>query len=171
MKQVNKPLNFFITYSSKQSGMTLFVSMIMLFVMTILGLSTIGSTTLGVQMAANNQFENIVFQESEDAIETSADDINYLGSAYTASVISSTPSWPTNTVETASSSNNYLSSSSQAKFIGFANPKGESAGSIRMGMSGYQLYNYEIRGTASLANNNAENTNVQGAYIIGARFN
>lgn len=158
-------------FPSKQSGTILVVALVMLLIVTVIGISTIGSTSLEVQMAANAQFKNIVFQESEHAIEETVDNIPLLSSAYTASLASTDPSWPTVSITEPSSNNLYVSSQSEVQFIGFANPAGENAGSIRLGASGYSLYNYEIRGSAAINNSGASNTNVRGAYIIGAKPN
>jgi hypothetical protein len=154
--------------SHKQSGATLIVALIILLIVTTAGLSTIGSTSLEVKMAANHQFDNIVFQESEHAIESSVEDMDLLGEAYADSLVSSSLSGPINIITMGSSSNGNLASSVQAQFVGFSSATGEEAGSIRMGASGYSLYNYEIRGTAILINNGAANTNVRGVYIVGA---
>jgi type IV pilus assembly protein PilX len=152
-----------------QSGAILVVALIMLLIITSIGISSLNSTNLEVQMAANAQFKNIIFQESEHVIEETVSDLDVLGSAYSASLASTAPVWPTSTVTTASSGNHYLSGESETKFVGFSSPKGESSGSIRIGASGYSLYHFEVRGTADVANSGASNTNVRGAYIVGAR--
>ncbi len=166
MLSEKKPVN--MISKNSQSGAVLIISMIMLLIITSIGLSSVGSTNLEVQMAANAQFKNVIFQESEHAIEDTVTDMAILGSAYSASLTSDDPDWPSEAVTTASSSNGNLSSESEVQFAGFSVPKGESAGSIRIGASGYSLYNFKIRGTAAIVNSGASNTNVRGAYIFGA---
>ena len=153
-----------------QSGAILVVSLILLFIVTVVGLSTVGSTSLGVQMAANDQFKNRVFQESENAIEDTLADLTVFGTSYGAS-LAATPTWPSRDVSTAVASNQYMGSSAQVRFAGFATPEGDSAGSIRLGASGYSLYNYEVEATATMSQSGASNTNVRGAYVLGARPN
>lgn len=153
----------------KQNGAVLAISLIMLLVITLVGMSTFQSTALEEKMAASAQSKNIAFQGSEDAIESAIDDINFLGSAYTPSVTGGT--LPTRDVSTPSSSNGHLDSEVEAEFIGFASPKGEEAGSIRMGATSYTHYNYEVRGSATISNTSTANTNVRGAYILGASAN
>ena len=154
----------------KQNGAILVVALVLLFIVTVVGLSTIGSTSLGVQMAANDQFKNLVFQESENAIEETLSDMSIFGTSYGAS-LAATPSWPSKDVSTAAAENNYMGSASKVKFSGFATPEDDNAGSIRLGASGYSLYNYEVEATATMTASGASNTNVRGAYVLGARPN
>ncbi len=152
-----------------QTGAIMVLSMILMLLITIIGIFSVSSTRLEVQMAANAQFKNIIFQESEHAIEQSSSDMGLLGQSFAASLIAGEPSWPTTEVTEAKSENHYLGSNSIVEFAGFSIPKGDSFGSIRMGASGYSFYNYEIKGVASIQNTGASNTNVRGVYIKGAR--
>ncbi len=51
-----------------QRGAVLIVSLIMLLVMTLLGISTMGSTKLEMRMASNNQGRQEAFQAAEAAL-------------------------------------------------------------------------------------------------------
>lgn len=152
----------------KQSGAVLIVALILLIIITLIGISTMGSTSMEVKMAANSQFYNRAFQESEHVIKVTSEDLSLLSKAYTASVYPDAPE-ASLVVASASADNDYMASESHVEFAGFSQPHGENTGSVRIGASGYSLYNYEIRGEAEIVNAGAKNTNVRGVYILGAR--
>lgn len=56
----------------KQSGMVLVISLLILLVLTILGLGSMGTTTLEEHMATNTQSQTTAFQAAETAIVVSA---------------------------------------------------------------------------------------------------
>ena len=57
------------TPSRRQQGSALFVSLMFLVILTILGVSSMGTARLELKMAANTQFANQAFQASESGIE------------------------------------------------------------------------------------------------------
>ena len=57
------------TPSPRQQGSALFVSLVFLMILTILGVSSMGTARLELKMAANSQFANQAFQASESGIE------------------------------------------------------------------------------------------------------
>jgi len=67
--------DFRLMTANKQQGAVLIVSLIMLLIMTIIGLSAMQSTTLEEKMAGNYRNSNIAFQAAEDALRDSEKDI------------------------------------------------------------------------------------------------
>ena len=51
-----------------QQGAVLLVTMVLLLVVTVLGVSSMSSTTLGVKMAANNKERQVVFEAAETVL-------------------------------------------------------------------------------------------------------
>ncbi len=62
-------------YINKQQGAVLIVSLLMLLVMTIIGLSAMRSTTLEEKMAGNYRNSNIAFQAAESALRDGENDL------------------------------------------------------------------------------------------------
>lgn len=54
--------------SGKQSGVVLFISLVMLLILTVLGLSSVQTTTLQERMARNARDSNLAFQAAESAV-------------------------------------------------------------------------------------------------------
>jgi len=63
----------------KQTGATLVVSLILLLVLTILGISTMSMASMEMRMAANNQYLENAFQLAETGIETVIQAFNSTG--------------------------------------------------------------------------------------------
>lgn len=55
-------------FSHKEQGVTLFISLILLMVLTIIGLSAAQRSTLQERMAGNTHLQNVVFNAAESAI-------------------------------------------------------------------------------------------------------
>ena len=53
----------------RQSGVALFISLVMLLILTVLGLSSVQTTTLQERMARNARDTNLAFQAAESAIK------------------------------------------------------------------------------------------------------
>ena len=148
-----------------QQGAVLAIALILLLVITLIGLTTFQTTGLEENMAASAQFKNMAFQSSETAIEEALDDTQYLSDSYVASQQGA--AWPTKTVATSGS---HLDVESEARFIEVTRGivENNSATSISIDSNALLFYNYEIRGTSTIENTGAVNTNVQGAYIKSA---
>ena len=58
-----------ITLGNKQSGVALFMSLIMLLIITVLGLSSVQTTTLQERMARNARDSNLAFLAAESALK------------------------------------------------------------------------------------------------------
>lgn len=57
------------TLRSRQTGATLIVGLVLLLVLTVVGVSGMKTATMEVAMAANTQFQQDAFQQTEDAID------------------------------------------------------------------------------------------------------
>jgi type IV pilus assembly protein PilX len=62
---------------SSQGGATLVVGLVLLLVLTVLGVSGMNTSTMEVQMASNNQFQQDAFQMTEDAVDIVLDTRTY----------------------------------------------------------------------------------------------
>ncbi len=68
-----------IRTSDRQRGTTLVISLILLMVLTILGVSTMSTATMDMRMASNNQYLENAFQLAETGIETTIQGFNAAG--------------------------------------------------------------------------------------------
>lgn len=157
----------------QQQGAVLAISLILLLVITLVGVSTVGTTLLEEKMAMNSQVSNRTFQASEDAIEAALDDISYLGRAYDLSVEAAggPVQWEELAVE---NDNEGLSSKATSKFLEIATNvarEGKGDSIVIGGGGGVAYYNYSVDGEAEIPAANSFNTNVQGAYIRGPAVN
>lgn len=64
---------------NRQHGTTLVISLILLMVLTILGVSTMSTATMDMRMASNNQYLENAFQLAETGIETTVQGFNLTG--------------------------------------------------------------------------------------------
>lgn len=64
-----------LQYKSKQSGAVLFVSLILLLIMTLLGIAGMQTTILEEKMAGNYRDQTIAFQAAESALRDAEKDI------------------------------------------------------------------------------------------------
>lgn len=60
---------------NKQNGSALIISLLMLLVMTMLGISSMSTSTLQEKMAANDRNQKLAFQNAEIALIDSEDDV------------------------------------------------------------------------------------------------
>lgn len=165
----------------RQQGVVLVISLLLLLVITLVGISSLSTTTLEEKMTSNMQAKHVVFQAADADIEEGVDDTDFLWAAYTRGLD------PAN-LETLSLDLDVNASFAEdangdaiaidlstnqvtAEFKGNTVPVGDNATSLRMGASGYQLYHYYLEGTAELIDQNARAVHVQGAYLKGASTN
>ena len=76
---INRPTAFphSIGLRKSQRGATLIVGLVLLLVLTVLGVSGMNTATMQVTMAANTQFQEDAFQQTEDAIDIVLDTRDY----------------------------------------------------------------------------------------------
>jgi type IV pilus assembly protein PilX len=69
MKTNRQMTNHSIGLRASQGGATLIVGLVLLLVLTVVGVSSMNTATMQITMAANTQFQEDAFQQTEDAID------------------------------------------------------------------------------------------------------
>jgi len=140
---------------NKQHGGALMISMVLIFMMSVMGISSMRSATLEKRMAANSVHKSVVLQAAESATELAIGKrwnleqaLDRDGAEHEASVALNT--------DTA------LSLNAVVEFKGLGPPLGFGLGAG----SGFTAYRYETKGDASLAEIQAKSVVIQGAYHI-----
>ncbi|VAW73891.1 hypothetical protein MNBD_GAMMA12-3733 [hydrothermal vent metagenome] len=140
---------------SRQSGAVLIMSMLMLLVMTLIGITTMNTATLEEKMSANSMNNNISLQASESAVDAALSDTNNLVLALN----SSTPISVSTSLGVTG-----VTSVATIKYLGSTIAPGFSFGNNQGTFSTYQ---FEAEGTGSVPAANATSVTVQGIYRIG----
>jgi type II secretory pathway pseudopilin PulG len=140
-----------------QTGAALFIGLIMLLVIAIIGVSGVRSVVMEKNMATNNQYEMLVFQAAETAIEgTLADDTAFVAAINTPT----SGTWPTRSFAVTHASNYFTVSSDAEITVGAPTvPIGYSIGE-------FVSYPFTITGDGAIATINAADTHVQTASKI-----
>ena len=146
-----------INKSRRQSGAVLFVSLTMLLLISIIGVAGIRTVVMEKNMSTNNQYEMLVFQGTESAIEgILADDDAYVDAINTAI---GDPS-PTRSFTLDHASYSFTITSDATISVGTPEvPVGFSLGD-------FVRYPFTITGSSSIASINASDTHVQKASKI-----
>ena len=146
-----------INKSSRQSGAVLFVSLTMLLLISIIGVAGIRTVVMEKNMSTNNQYEMLVFQGTESAIEgILADDDAYVEAINTAI---GDPS-PTRSFMLDHASYKFTITSDATISVG--NPEVP----IGFSLGDFVRYPFTITGSSSIASINASDTHVQTASKI-----
>jgi len=140
---------------NSQAGAALFVSLIMLLVLTIIGVTAMRSSVLEEKMAANTMNYNATFHAAESAIENALDDTNSLVQAIL------TEDTVTVNLDIGDSS---ISSSADVTYMGSGIAYGFSLG---QNSSAFSSYSFDATGSASRTNNGANVSMSQGVRRIG----
>lgn len=138
-----------------QSGAVLIISLIMLLVMTIIGVTAMRSSTLEEKMAANTMNYNITFHAAESAIENALDDTTSLVQA----IVTNSP--VSVNLDVGDSS---ITSNANVTYLGSGIALGFSLG---QNASAFSSYSFDATGTASRANSGANVSMSQGVRRIG----
>ena len=152
-----------IRSKKNQQGAVLIISLVLLLIITLVGLSGVSTTGLEEKMAANWQVKNLTFQAADAAIEDGLSDNTMLWKAY---LLGKDPETPES--EVVSNTDTRITGSVEAEFKEIAQAKGTS---IREGAAGIQNYHFYITGKAEISSANASSTHVRGAYVAGAQIN
>jgi hypothetical protein len=143
--------------SMRQSGAVLFVSIIMLLLIAIIGVAGIRSVVMEKNMATNNQYEMLVFQGTESAIEgVMADDDAFVAAINTA--IGASPPTRSFTLD----HDNYSFSITSGATISAGTPEV----AIGFSLGEFVSYPFTITSSSSIASINASDTHVQTASKI-----
>jgi len=139
----------------KQTGAVLLISMLMLLVMTLIGISTMNTARFEEKMSANSMNMNKALQASESAVDAALSDIANLVTAL-------------NTGTTVTISVNLgdaaVTSSADVTYMGATNAPGFSLGNNQGSFSTYQ---FEALGTGSVPAANATAVTGQGVFRVG----
>jgi Na+-transporting methylmalonyl-CoA/oxaloacetate decarboxylase gamma subunit len=164
--------------ATRQRGVVLVISLLLLLVITLMGMSSLGTTALEEKMTSNMQAKHVVFQAADTTIEEAVDNTDFLWKAYGKGLNPADLETfqPTMTLYASFAEDKDgdavpLQLSAQqvtAEFKGNTIPVGDNATSIRMGAAGYHLYHYYLEGTAELDGHSARAVHVQGAHLKGA---
>jgi type IV pilus assembly protein PilX len=138
-----------------QSGAVLVISLILLLVLTVIGVTSMRSATLEEKMAANTMNHDATFHAAESAIENALDDTNSLVQAIL------TSNTVTVNLDVGDSS---VTTDAQVKYLGSGIALGFSLG---QNSSAFSSYRFDATGTATRANTGASVTVSQGVRRIG----
>ena len=141
----------------RQSGAVLFVSIIMLLLISIIGVAGIRNVVMEKNMSTNNQYEMLVFQGTESAIEgVMADDDAFVAAINTA--IGASPPTRSFTLD----HDNYSFSITSGATISAGTPEV----AIGFSLGEFVSYPFTITSSSSIASINASDTHVQTASKI-----
>lgn len=143
------------TMPSQQRGAVLIMSMLMLLVMTLIGITTMNTATLEEKMSANSMNSNISLQASESAVDAALNDTaNLVAALNSGSAVNVTVNLGTTGV----------TSVAAISYIGATIAPGFSFGNNQGTFSTYQ---FEATGTGTVTAANATTVTVQGVYRVG----
>jgi len=137
----------------KQQGAALFVSLMFLFLMTIIGLNALNTSTSDERMALNTQHQQQVFHAAESSINVVKRDITSLEEAITTGA----PSTPVDYTGQAD-----VAASASATYVGCGTPEAGFA----LGEGGFVTHEFGITGNASLGASSAQANHLQGVSLL-----
>ena len=133
-----------------QKGAALFVSLMILFLMTIIGLNALNTSTTDERMALNTQHQQEVFHAAESAINVAKRDNSALEDAITTGTSSSIPY--TGQAD--------ITASAQVSYVGC----GQSAAGFAIGQ--FVTHEFGINASANLAASSAQANHLQGVSLL-----
>ncbi len=140
---------------SNQQGAALIVAMVLIFLLSVLGLTSMRSSTLETRLVGNALEKDLTFQAADSASEISLDDEDALiAIACTDNPLETTVTEMSNNVVDATAS---LSYAGQSPAIGF---------SLDSNVSNFR---FTSTGTATLVESGTSTSVTQGVLILGAR--
>ena len=137
----------------KQDGAALMVAMVMIFMLTIMGLSSMRNSNLDRRMTSNSVQSAITFQAAESSTELMLNDPENMNSALREKVRKSPDL----------SSVSELSVGVDFNYVGDGTATGYSLGT---NSGGFISLRFEALGTAMISNTQTESNVLQGAYRI-----
>jgi type IV pilus assembly protein PilX len=142
--------------SADQQGAALMVSMVMIFIMSLLGVSVMRSGTLGGRMVSNAFEKDLTFQAAESATDFIIDDDTNLLSVICTTTVH------TSDVDTLESGSK-LQTTVDVTYGGQSVPSGFSID------GGFSIVRFTATGTSTLTASNTTSRVSQGVYMIGAQ--
>jgi len=152
-------LNLHTHYIERQGGAALLVALVMIFMMTVLGLTAMRESSLEKRMTTNSVHKSSTFQAAESATDLIINNEANLTEAFTheGEDVSVTLPTPTNTEMTLTGS---------IKYTGHGAPIGFSFGK----KGGFQALRYRVQGDAKIDSVQSSSKVFQGTYqIVPAR--
>ncbi len=137
----------------QQRGAALFVSLMFLFLMTIIGLNALNTSTSDERMALNTQHQQQVFHAAESAINVVKRDVNSLEEAITTGAASTAVNYTAQADVAASAS---------ASYVGCGTPEAGFA----LGEGGFVTHVFNINGDAALGASSAQANHLQGVSLL-----
>jgi hypothetical protein len=148
----NKMINRIEINKKQQQGAALFVSLMFLFLMTIIGLNALNTSTSDERMALNTQHQQEVFHAAESAINVAKRDTTTLETAITSGT----------SLAIDYTGQNDVTASAQATYIGCGLP----GAGFGLGAGGFVTHEFGITGNASLGASSAQATHLQGVDLL-----
>jgi len=139
----------------QQRGAALLVALVMIFMMTVLGLTAMRESSLEKRMTTNSVHKSSTFQTAESATDLIINDSNNLAAAY---------AQPGQTVSMTlpSPSNQEMSLTGTIEYTGLGPPIGFSWG--KTGGGGFQALRYRVEGESQIVNVQSSSKVRQGSY-------
>jgi len=134
-----------------QQGAALFVSLMFLFLMTIIGLNALNSSTSDERMALNTQHKKEVFHAAESVINIAKRNTTVLEEAITTG---------TSTTAVTYTGQADVTTSSQTSYVGCGTP---AAG---FGLGEFVTHEFTVNGQASLGASSAQANHMQGVSLL-----
>ena len=138
---------------SRQSGTALLVAMVMIFMMSVLGITAMRESSLEKRMTTNSVHKSTTFQTAESATDIALNSPEKLSAAFN-------DNGTIHDIPLPASINNEMESKAQLRFVGSGPPVGFSLGTG----GGFQALRFVAEGTASIDAVQSSSTVHQGAY-------
>lgn len=122
---------------NQQRGTALLVALVLIFMMTVLGLTAMRESSLEKRMTTNSVHKSTAFQAAESATELTINDLENLNAAFAANGTRTT-------VDVPQPSNTEVSLQGAIEYTGSGLPVGFSSG------SGFETLRYRVEGSADI---------------------
>ena len=144
--------------NTKQRGAALIIAMVMIFMLSLMGISAMKGSSLERRMATNSVLSAAAFQAAESLTDLALDNEDNLDAAWRVQpAIYSVPEIDLK--------NSYVSEQGiEAEFIGDGLPIGYSM--AEGSSSGFSAFNYEVRGATVMQESRTASAVTQGAFRI-----
>ncbi len=139
--------------SNKERGGALMVALVMIFMMSVMGISVMRESSLEKRMATNAVHKSTVLQAAESATEIALGDDQNLAAAFAGNGTKFPVQLPT-------AQNTNIATDAQIIFKGSGAPVGFSLGTG----GGFQALRFEVRGRAQITTVQSKAQVAQGAY-------
>ena len=154
-QRMSRSLSGFHYNVNRQRGAALLVALVMIFMMTVLGLTAMRESSLEKRMTTNSVHKSSTFQSAESATDLIINDTDNLSDAFTQ------PNLPLN-VTLPLPSNTEMTLTGTIEYTGVGPPIGFSLG--KTGGGGFQALRFRVEGDAEIINVQSSTTVRQGTF-------